>query len=59
VVFPTRLRYIFTTKVTVLIKSNNMLLKALVITLSTAATTLGSGGDTSIRDTDSQLVTVG
>jgi len=36
-----------------------MLLKVLVITLSTAAITLGSGGDTSIRDTDSQLVIVG
>ena len=32
--------------------------KAPVTTLSTAATTLGSGGDTSIRDTNSQLVTV-
>jgi len=29
-----------------------MPLKALVITLSTAATTLGLGGDTSIRDTN-------
>jgi len=58
-VFPIRLRYIFTTKVIVLIKLNNMLLKAPVIIPSTAATTLGSGGDTSIRDTDSQLVTVG
>ena len=28
------------------------------MTLSTAATTLGLGGDTSIRDTNSQLVTV-
>jgi len=36
-----------------------MLLKVLVITLSTAVTTLGTSGDTSIRDTDSQLVTVG
>ena len=36
-----------------------MPLKALVITPSTAATTLGSRGDTSIRDMDSQLVTVG
>jgi len=35
-----------------------MPLKALVITPSTAATTLGTSGDTSIRDTDSQLVTV-
>jgi len=29
-----------------------MLLKVLVITPSTVATTLGLGGDTSIRDTD-------
>jgi len=58
-VFPIRLCYIFTIKVTVLIKLNNMLLKALVITPSTAATTLGLGGDTSIRDTNSQLVIVG
>ena len=36
-----------------------MLLKALVITLSMAATTLGLGGDTSIKDTNSQLVAVG
>jgi len=36
-----------------------MLLKALVITLSIVAITLGLGGDTSIRDTDSQLVIVG
>jgi len=36
-----------------------MLLKALVITLSTAATTLGLGGDTSIRDTNLQLIIVG
>jgi len=57
-VFPTRLYYIFTTKVIVLIKLNNMPLKVLVMTLSTAATTLGLGGDTSIRDTNSQLVTV-
>ena len=48
----------FTTKVTVLIKSNNMLLKALVITLLTGVITLGIGGDTSIKDTNSQLVTV-
>jgi len=34
-----------------------MLLKALVITLSTAAITLGLG-DTNIRDTDSQLIIV-
>jgi len=36
-----------------------MLLKALIIILSTAAITLGLGGDTSIRDTDLQLVIVG
>jgi len=35
-----------------------MLLKALVITLLTVATTLGISGDTSIRDTNSQLVMV-
>jgi len=35
-----------------------MLLKALVIMLLTAATTLGTSGDISIRDTNSQLVTV-
>jgi len=35
-----------------------MLLKALVITLSIIATTLGSRGDTSIKDIDSQLVMV-
>ena len=51
-VFPTRPRYILTTKVMVLIKLNNMPLKALVIMPSTAAITLGSGGDTSIRDID-------
>jgi len=33
--------------------------KAPVTTPSTAATTLGSGGDTSIADTDSQIVTRG
>jgi len=33
--------------------------KALVITPLTAATTLGLGGDTSIIDTDSQLITQG
>ena len=33
--------------------------KAPVTTLSIVAITLGSRGDTSIRDTDSQLVTVG
>jgi len=33
-------------------------LKAPVITQSIAATTLGLGGDTSIEDTNSQLVTV-
>jgi len=36
-----------------------MLLKALVTTASIVATTLGSRGDTSIRDIDSQLITVG
>ena len=36
-----------------------MLLKALVITPSMVAITLGLGGDTSIRDTNSQLVMVG
>jgi len=37
-----------------------MPLKALVITLSTAAITLGIlGGDTSIRDTNLQLVMAG
>ena len=36
-----------------------MLLKVLVITLSTVATTLGLGGDTSIKDTNLQLVMVG
>jgi hypothetical protein len=36
-----------------------MPLKALVITLSTAATTLGISGDTSIRDTNLQLVIIG
>ena len=35
-----------------------MLPKALVITTSTAATTLGSKEDTSMEDTDSQLITV-
>jgi len=34
-------------------------LKALVITTSTAAITLGTSGDTSIVNTNSQLVTVG
>jgi len=34
-------------------------LRVLVITASIAATTLGTGGDTSIKDTNSQLVTVG
>jgi len=33
--------------------------KALVTTLSTVATTLGIGGDTSIEDTNLQLVMVG
>ena len=36
-----------------------MLLKALVAKLLTAVTTLGLGGDTSIIDTNLQLVTVG
>jgi len=36
-----------------------MPLKVLVMTLSMAATTLGLGGDTSIRDIDLQLVIVG
>ena len=36
-----------------------MPLKVLVITPSIVAITLGLGGDTSIKDTNSQLVTVG
>jgi len=36
-----------------------MLLKVLVITPSTAATTLGISGDTSVADTSSQLIIVG
>jgi len=36
-----------------------MLLKVLVTMLFTAAMALGLGGDTSIGDTSSQLVTVG
>jgi len=36
-----------------------MLLKALVVMLLTAATTLRLGRDTSIEDTNSQLVTRG
>jgi hypothetical protein len=36
-----------------------MLLKALVITLLMAATTLGISGDASIGDTNSQLVIIG
>ena len=36
-----------------------MPLKALIIMLSIVATILGLGGDTSIRDTNSQLITVG
>jgi len=36
-----------------------MPLKALVMTPSIVATTLGLGGDTSIRDIDLQLVTMG
>jgi len=35
-----------------------MPLKVLVITLLTVVTTLGTSGDTSIRDTNLQLVTV-
>ena len=35
-----------------------MPLKAPVITPLTAATTLGTSGDTSIKDTDLQLITV-
>ena len=35
-----------------------MPLKALVITPLTAVTTLGTSGDTSIRDTNLQLVTI-
>ena len=35
-----------------------MPLKALVTTLLTAVTTLGTSGDTSIRDINSQLVTI-
>jgi len=58
-VLPTRLRYTITTKVTVLIKLNNMPLKALVTTPLTVATTLGTSGDISIGDTSLQLVTVG
>jgi len=57
-VFPIRLCYIFTTKVIVLTKLNNMLLKALVITLLTTVTTLGTSRDTSITDTNLQLVMV-
>ena len=36
-----------------------MLLKAATITLISAATTLELGGDTSIADTDSQIITRG
>jgi hypothetical protein len=36
-----------------------MPLKALVTTLLTAATTLGTSGDISIADTDLQLVIIG
>ena len=64
--FPIRLRYIFATKVTVLTKSNNMLpkaqatlLKVPVTTIPIVAITLGTSGDTSIVNTDSQLVMVG
>ena len=58
-VFPIGLRYIFTTKVIVLIKWNNIPPKTLVTTLLTAVTTLRLGKDTSISNTNSQLVTVG
>ena len=34
-----------------------MLLKAATITLTTAATTLGLGGDTNIADTNLQIIT--
>jgi len=34
-------------------------LKVLVMTVSIVATTLGTGGDTSMEDTNSQLVMVG
>jgi len=43
----------------VLTKSNNMPLKAVVITPLTVATTLRTSRDTSMGDTDSQLVIVG
>jgi len=43
----------------VLINLNNMPLKALVMTPSIAAITLGLRGNTSIRDTNLQLVMVG
>ena len=36
-----------------------MLLKAATITLTLRATTLGLGGDTSIADMDSQIITQG
>ena len=45
--------------VTVLIKLNNILPKALVTTPLTAVTTLGVSGDTSIVDINSQLITRG
>ena len=41
------------------LKAQVTLLKAPVTTQSIAATTLGTGGDTSMEDTNSQLVTVG
>ena len=48
------------TKVIVLIKLNNILLKALATTLLTAATTLRLGNDTSIVNTNlQQPITVG
>jgi len=40
-------------------KAQVTLLKAPVMTISIVATTLGTGGDTSIEDTNLQLVTVG
>jgi len=43
----------------VLIKLNNILLKALVITPFITTITLGLGEDTSIKDTNSQLIIVG
>ena len=45
--------------VMVLTKSNNMPLKAPITTPLIVATTLGTSGNTSIADTNLQLVTVG